>query len=122
MNSPVENAGWIRGGIAYSWLGVPPLYDDVGLEEVTDRRASFAAEFSASMSRIAISKPGRGGRRKLPWVFTEHGAIQAANVLNSDRAVTMGVYVRAKNGSACVHGRMDHLCPARGKELLPLPG
>jgi hypothetical protein len=29
----------------------------------------------------------------LPWVFTEHGAIQAANVLNSPRAVEMGIYV-----------------------------
>lgn len=29
----------------------------------------------------------------LPHAFTEHGAIQAANVLNSDRAVEMGVYV-----------------------------
>jgi hypothetical protein len=36
---------------------------------------------------------GRGGRRKLPWAFTEHGAIQAANVLNSPRAIAMGVYV-----------------------------
>ncbi len=45
------------------------------------------------MSQIAISNPGRGGRRKLPWAFTEHGVIQAANVLNSPRAVAMGVYV-----------------------------
>ena len=52
-----------------------------------------SAEYSALISQIAISKPVRGGRRKLPWVFTEHGAIQAANVLNSDRAVRMGVYV-----------------------------
>ncbi len=29
----------------------------------------------------------------MPWVFTEHGAIQAANVLNSRRAVEMGIYV-----------------------------
>lgn len=34
-----------------------------------------------------------GGRRKLPLVFTEHGAIMAASVLNSDRAVQMSVYV-----------------------------
>ena len=29
----------------------------------------------------------------LPFAFTEHGAIQAANVLNSQRAVEIGVYV-----------------------------
>ena len=30
---------------------------------------------------------------QLPFAFTEHGALQAANVLKSDRAVAMGVYV-----------------------------
>ena len=34
-----------------------------------------------------------GGRRKLPLAFTEHGAIMAASVLNSERAVQMSVYV-----------------------------
>ena len=34
-----------------------------------------------------------GGRRKLPLAFTEHGAIMAATVLNSPRAVDMSVYV-----------------------------
>src|ERR1700691_1451742 len=51
------------------------------------------AEHAALISQNATSKPGRGGRRKLPWAFTEHGAIQAANVLNSPRAIAMGVYV-----------------------------
>lgn len=51
------------------------------------------AEYAALISQVATSKPGRGGRRKLPWAFTEHGAIQAANVLNSPHAITMGVYV-----------------------------
>jgi ORF6N domain len=32
-------------------------------------------EFKILMSQIVISKKGRGGRQKLPWVFTEHGAI-----------------------------------------------
>jgi hypothetical protein len=35
----------------------------------------------------------RGGRRYLPWVFTEHGALMAANVLRSERAVQMSVFV-----------------------------
>lgn len=34
-----------------------------------------------------------GGRRKLPWALTEHGALMAANVLRSERAVQMSVYV-----------------------------
>ena len=31
--------------------------------------------------------------KTLPWAFTEHGTIQAANVLNSERAAEIGVYV-----------------------------
>jgi len=36
---------------------------------------------------------GRGGRRSLPYAFTEHGAIMAATVLNSPQAVQMSVAV-----------------------------
>ena len=50
-------------------------------------------EFADLISQIAISRSGHGGRRKLPWVFTEHGAIMAANVLNSPRAAQMSVFV-----------------------------
>jgi hypothetical protein len=49
-------------------------------------------EWEALRSQIATSK-GRGGRRYLPWVFTEHGAIMLAGILNSDRAVQMSVSV-----------------------------
>jgi hypothetical protein len=52
-----------------------------------------AEEYAALISQIAISKKGRGGRRKLPWVFTEHGAIMLAAHLNSQRAVEMSVFV-----------------------------
>ena len=51
------------------------------------------AEFENLISQTAISSSGHGGRRKLPWSFTEHGAIMAANVLNSPRAVEMSIYV-----------------------------
>jgi hypothetical protein len=50
-------------------------------------------EFAALTSQIAMSKPGRGGRRTRPYAFTEHGALMAANVLNSPKAVEMSVYV-----------------------------
>ena len=45
------------------------------------------------MSQFAISSSTHGGRRKLPLVFTEHGAIMAANVLRSKRAVAASVQV-----------------------------
>jgi len=44
-------------------------------------------------SQFATSSLEWGGRRKLPLAFSEHGAIQAANVLNSPRAVRASVYV-----------------------------
>jgi ORF6N domain-containing protein len=50
-------------------------------------------EFDSLTSQIAMSKPGRGGRRTLPYAFTEHGALMAANILNSPRAVQMSVFV-----------------------------
>lgn len=43
-------------------------------------------------SQSATSK-SQGGRRYLPYAFTEHGAIMAANVLNSERAVQASVEV-----------------------------
>jgi hypothetical protein len=49
-------------------------------------------EESNLISQIAISS-SHGGRRKLPYAFTENGAIMAANVLNSPEAVRMSVFV-----------------------------
>ena len=39
------------------------------------------------------AKDGRGGRRYLPWAFTEHGALMAANILRSERATEMSVFI-----------------------------
>ena len=52
-----------------------------------------AREQEVLRSQIVISKKRRGGRRYLPFAFTEHGAIMAATVLNSERAVHMSVFV-----------------------------
>jgi hypothetical protein len=50
-------------------------------------------EFANLKSQIATSSLGWGGRRKAPLVFTEHGALQAANVLKSAQANKMSVYI-----------------------------
>ncbi len=50
-------------------------------------------EYDALMLQTATSNDGRGGRRKLPYAFTEHGAIMAANVLRSRKALETSVYV-----------------------------
>jgi len=47
-----------------------------------------------SRSQIATLKTGRGQNIKyLPYAFTEHGALMAANILNSPEAAKMSVYV-----------------------------
>jgi hypothetical protein len=50
-------------------------------------------EFDSLRCQTGTSNLGRGGRRYLPYAFTEHGAIMAANVLNSPQAVQMSVFV-----------------------------
>ena len=51
-------------------------------------------EFSDILrSQFVTSKTSSGGRRYMPYVFTEHGAIMAATVLNSEKAVEMSIYV-----------------------------
>jgi phage regulator Rha-like protein len=71
-------------------------------EQVRRNQERFPADFmfrlgakeeQALRSQFATSKKGRGGRRYAPYAFTEHGAIMAATVLNSERAVQMSVFV-----------------------------
>ncbi len=44
-------------------------------------------------SQFATSSLGHGGHRYHPFAFTEHGALMAANVLNSPHAVQMSIIV-----------------------------
>ena len=50
-------------------------------------------EFANLKSQFATSSSGWGGRRKLPYAFTEHGALMAANVLSSPTAVRASIVV-----------------------------
>jgi hypothetical protein len=55
-------------------------------------------EFRVLMSQIVTSKhdgdtDGRGGRRKLPYAFTEHGVVMLASVLRSSQAVQASLFV-----------------------------
>ena len=71
-------------------------------EQVKRNQERFPSDFmfqltdgenGALRSQFATSKKTRGGRRYTPHAFTEHGAIMAATVLNSKRAVQMSVFV-----------------------------
>lgn len=54
----------------------------------------LTAEEAANLrSQNVISSSGHGGRRYLPSAFTEHGAIMAASILNSERADEMSLFV-----------------------------
>lgn len=57
------------------------------VQEVALLRSQFATSSSGSRQRAW------GGRRYSPYAFTEHGAIMAATVLNSVRAIEISVYV-----------------------------
>src|SRR5262249_47310918 len=50
-------------------------------------------EAESLRSQIVISNEGRGGRRYLPYVFTEQGVAMLATVLNSERAVQMSIRI-----------------------------
>ena len=71
------------------WNGLRSLRSQTAILKA----APAGAERDGLTSQIAMSKAGRGGRRTLPYAFTEHGALMAANILNSPRAVAMSVYV-----------------------------
>ena len=72
-------------------------------EQVRRNRRRFPADFAFQLSEEEASvlrsqnatlDAGRGRYTKYrPWAFTEHGAIMAATILNSSRAVEMTVYV-----------------------------
>ncbi|MFD1628955.1 ORF6N domain-containing protein [Pseudopedobacter beijingensis] len=50
-------------------------------------------EWESLTSQIAISKTGRGGRRTIPYVFTEYGVLMLSSVLNSERAVQVNIQI-----------------------------
>jgi len=51
------------------------------------------AEFAGLRSQFVTSKKKRGGRRYLPYVFTEQGVAMLSGVLNSDRAVQVNIAI-----------------------------
>jgi phage regulator Rha-like protein len=73
-------------------------------EQVRRNRDRFPADFMFQLtdqelrnlrSQIATSSSSSawGGRRYPPYAFTEHGALMAATILNTPRAIEVSVYV-----------------------------
>jgi hypothetical protein len=72
------------------------------LEQVRRNKDRFPEDFCFQLARqehanlrshFATSSSTHGGRRHLPFAFTEHGALMAANVLRSPRATQMSVVI-----------------------------
>ena len=51
------------------------------------------AEAESLRSQFATSKAGRGGRRTLPYVFTEQGVAMLSTVLNSEQAIEVNIMI-----------------------------
>jgi ORF6N domain-containing protein len=71
------------------------ILDKGALRDETKRSqtATTASSPSAMWSQFATTSGKRRRKTHRPWAFTEHGALQAANILRSDRAIAMSVYV-----------------------------
>jgi len=65
-------------------------------DEEESLRSQFATsndEGESLRSQIVTSKNSRGGRRYLPYAFTEHGVLMLSNVLKSTKAVNMSIEI-----------------------------
>jgi hypothetical protein len=71
-------------------------------EAVKRNRKRFPSDFMFQLSKkqaesltsqFAISKKGRGGRRTLPYAFTEQGVAMLSSVLNSERAIQVNIVI-----------------------------
>jgi hypothetical protein len=64
-------------------------------------------EFQFLRSQIVISK-GRGGRRHLPYFFTEQGVAMLSSVLHSDRAIQVNIAIMREKGSGFQFMNFSH--------------
>ena len=93
---------------------------------VRRHQGRFPADFVFQLTReemaglrfqVETSKVGRGGRRYLPYAFTEHGIAMLSSVLRSDRAVAVNIMImrtfvqlrRALNHATALGLRVDDL-------------
>ena len=83
---------------------------DFMLQLTTDEWAALRSQFAT----LDAAGTGRGRYRKyLPYAFTEHGAIMAATILSSPRAIEMSVYAAARARHLNI-GALMHRPASRG--------
>jgi hypothetical protein len=64
-----------------------------GYLALPDTPSACRGELHSLRSQIATSNEGRGGRRYLPYVFTEQGITMLSTVLNSERAIAVNIAI-----------------------------
>jgi len=92
-------------------------------EQFRRNRKRFPKDFAFRLTaheadglRSQIATASRRDIRYWPWAFTEHGALQAANILRSDRAIAMSVGAcpeRSRTGHPCLHRAARKSCHKR---------
>ena len=95
MDAEEASEGWDLG------IGVYEVTSNLNLA-VRRNLGRFPADFMFQLKndeadglrlQSAISKGGRGGRRYLPYVFTEQGVAMLSTVLNSERAIAVNIAI-----------------------------
>jgi hypothetical protein len=72
----------------------PRFPDDFAFQLTVQEFTNLKSQIATSSLRSQfVTSRSHGGKRKLPWVFTEHGALMLASVLNSEIAVQASVRV-----------------------------
>ena len=66
-------------------------------------------EYDFLRSQFVISNEGRGGRRYLPYVFTEQGVAMLSSVLNSNRAIDVNILIILRRLDGCCKPRKSRL-------------
>ena len=61
-------------------------------EEWANLRCHFGTS-NDKFSKYQFGTSNRGGKQKLPYVFTEHGALMLSSVLNSKRAISVSIQI-----------------------------
>lgn len=69
-------------------------------EQVKRNNTRFPEDFMFQLTleefeslKKAVQNPGWGGRRKLPYAFTEHGVLMLSSVLNSETAIKVNIQI-----------------------------
>jgi len=65
----------------------PERFPEIFMFQLTEE------EFKSLRFQFGTSKEGKGGRRYLPYVFTEHGVLMLSSVLNSKKAISVNIEI-----------------------------